>query len=72
MKTTPALRAKMREEVLRDMEKLSGVLWLLEDIDELLSTPDADGSIVVLADWIERLLTPITGKTLEDRVREVS
>jgi hypothetical protein len=33
--------------------------------------PGVDATVVVLADWIERLLTPVTGKTLEERVHDV-
>jgi hypothetical protein len=36
------------------------------------SEPRNRATIVQLADWIERLLTPVTGKTLEERVREVA
>lgn len=35
-------------------------------------TAGAIVSVTVLADWIERLLSPKDGKTLDDRVREVA
>lgn len=74
VKTTPELRAKMRQEAEAtffrdDVPKLGGVLALLDDVDELLAPNDED--IVMLADWIKRLLTPETGKTLDERTREV-